>query len=133
MRRYTYRVARGSPPEVTRAGVSAGDELTNLSPESWNTTLYYEDDRFSARVSGAYRSAYITTIPGRNGNDSESTESTFNVDAAASYRWNERMSFPLEALNLTDEVSNQILSPDDRPSFYHEYGTSVFLGFRYTY
>lgn len=113
--------------------VSEGDELTNLSPESYNATFYYEDDRLSARISGAYRAGYITTIPGRNGNASESTEETFNVDAAASYRWNDRMSWTLEALNLTDEVSNQILSPDDRPSFYHSYGTSVFLGFRYTY
>jgi hypothetical protein len=43
------------------------------------------------------------------------------------------MTFTFEALNLTDEVSNQILSPNDRPSFYHSYGTSMFLGFRYKY
>ncbi|MBC7768477.1 MAG: TonB-dependent receptor [Phycisphaerales bacterium] len=123
----------GPGPAFDIIVVEPGAELTNLSPESWNATLYYEDDRFSARVSGAYRSAYITTIPGRNGNASESTESTLNVDAAASYTFNDRMSFTLEALNLTDEVSSQILSPDNRSSFYHSYGTSVFAGFRYTY
>lgn len=113
--------------------VEEGAELTNLSPESWNATLYYEDERFSARISGAYRSSYTTTVPGRNSNASESTESTLNVDAAASYSFNDRMTFTLEALNLTNEASNQILSPDDRSSFYHTYGTSVFAGFRYTY
>jgi len=123
----------GPAPDFDIIVVTPGAELTNLSPESWNATLYYEDDRLSARISGAYRSAYITTIPGRNGNASESTESTFNVDAAASYTFNDRMTFTLEALNLTDEASSQILSPDNRSSFYHTYGTSVFAGFRYTY
>jgi iron complex outermembrane receptor protein len=113
--------------------VAPDAELTNLSPESWNATLYYEDERLSARVSGAYRSSYVTTIPGRNENASESTDSTLNVDAAAAYRFTDHATLTFEALNLTDEVSNQILSPDDRPSFYHSYGSSYFVGFRYTY
>lgn len=123
----------GPAPDFDLIVVVPGAELTNLSPESWNATVYYEDDRFSARVSGAYRAPYVTTIPGRNGNTSESTDSTLNVDASASYSLTDNMTFTFEALNLTDEVSNQILSPDDRPSFYHSYGTSMFLGFRYTY
>ena len=86
-----------------------------------------------ARVSAAYRDEYLTTVPGRNGNTSESTESTLNVDAAASYSLTDNMTFTFEALNLTDQESNQILSPDDRMSFYHTYGTSMFMGFRYTY
>ncbi|HRO02592.1 MAG TPA: TonB-dependent receptor, partial [Terricaulis sp.] len=123
----------GPAPTFPIIVVQSGAELTNLSPESWNATLYYEDDRFSARVSGSYRSSYITTIPGRNGNASESTESTLNVDAAASYTINDNFTMTLEALNLTDQESDQILSPDGRPSFYHVYGTSYFLGFRFKY
>lgn len=107
--------------------------LTGLSEESWNVTLYYEDDRLSARISGAYRSEYLTTIPGRNGNTSESTASTLNVDFAASYRLNDRLRFTLEGLNLTDEVSDQYLSPDDRMSFYHHYGRQFSAGIRFTY
>jgi TonB-dependent receptor len=123
----------GPAPAFPIIVVESGAELTNLSPESWNATLYYEDDRLSARVSGAYRSAYITTIPGRNSNASESTESTLNVDASASYRVSDRMTMTFEALNLTDQESSQILSPDDRMSFYHTYGASYFLGFRFKY
>lgn len=120
----------GPGPAFPIIVVSAGDELTNLSPESWNATLYYDDGRLSARVSGAYRSEYITTIPGRNGNTSESTESTLNVDASASFMVNDNVTLTFEALNLTDQESDQILSPDGRPSFYHVYGTSYFMGFR---
>lgn len=107
--------------------------LTGLSEESWNATIYYEDDRLSARISGAYRSDYLTTIPGRNGNTSESTAATFNVDFAGSYQLSERLRFTLEGLNLTDEVNDQYLSPDDRLSYYHHYGRQVSAGIRFTY
>jgi iron complex outermembrane receptor protein len=109
------------------------DSLTGLSDESWNGTIYYEDDRFSARVSAAYRSDYLTTVPGRNSNATESTSETLNVDFASSYQLSERLRFTFEGLNLTDEVSDQYLSPDDRLSFYHHYGRQFMAGLRFTY
>jgi TonB-dependent receptor len=109
------------------------DSLTGLSDESWNATLYYEDDRLSARISGAYRSDYLTTVPGRNSNATESTAETFNLDFASSYLIGERVRLTFEALNLTDEVSDQYLSPDDRLSFYHHYGRTFAAGIRFTY
>ncbi|MGE0045788.1 MAG: TonB-dependent receptor [Hyphomonadaceae bacterium] len=113
--------------------VTAVADLQGLSRESWNATLYYEDDRFGARVSVAHRSSYLTNIPGRDGNDTEETNGTTNVDASASYAINDNFRLTFEALNLTDEVNDQYLTPDDRLSFYHHYGRQYFLGFRYTY
>lgn len=113
--------------------VTATDDLTGLSRRGWNATFYYEDDRFSARVSGAYRSDYITTIPGRDGNAVEATAETLNVDFSSSYALTDNLRFTLEGLNLTDEVADQFLDPDDRSSFYHHYGRTYSVGFRYTY
>ncbi|MCX7359267.1 MAG: TonB-dependent receptor [Alphaproteobacteria bacterium] len=120
-----YRNANGT--------IAVTAPLTGLSDESWNATLYYEDERLSARISGAYRSDYLTTIPGRNSNTSESTAGTLNVDFAGSYQISERLRFTLEGLNLTDEVNDQYLSPDDRLSYYHHYGRQVSMGIRFTY
>lgn len=106
--------------------------LVGLSEQSWNGTIYYEDDRFSARVSGAYRSGYPTTLPGRNSNATEETGDTLNIDAAARWNVNDRFALTLEGVNLTNEVNNQYLTPDSRLSFYHTYGRSIFLGFRFT-
>ena len=36
-------------------------------------------------------------------------------------------------LNLTDEVNDQFLDPDNRSSFYHHYGRQFMIGFRYTH
>jgi TonB-dependent receptor len=106
--------------------------LLQLSDRSWNATVYYEDDRFSARVSAAYRSEYPTTLPGRNGNATEETTSSLNIDSAARWNVNDRFALTFEGVNLTDEVNDQYLTPDDRLSFYHHYGRSFFVGFRYT-
>ena len=38
------------------------DDLLNLSPRSWNATLYYDDGTFSARVSGSKRSSYLQQV-----------------------------------------------------------------------
>jgi TonB-dependent receptor len=113
--------------------VVATDNLTGLSEQSYNLTFYYEDDHFSGRVSGAYRSDYLTQIPGRNLNASESTAETFNVDTSLSWAFNEHLRVTFEGLNLTDEVNDQFLSPDDRESFYHHFGRQYFLGVRYNY
>jgi TonB-dependent receptor len=114
-------------------GVTAIDDLTNLSRRAYNATLYYEDEVFSARVSAAYRSKYPTTIPGRDGNTLEATNETFNVDAAASYAVSDNVRLTFEGINLTDEANDQYLTPDDRLSFYHHFGRQYFLGVRYSY
>ncbi len=113
--------------------VTYSGQLTNQSEESYNLTLYYEDDRFSARVSSAYRSSFPTNLPGRDGNATEETAESFNVDAAARLNLTDRLAVTFEGINLTDEARYDYLTPDNRLSFYHTYGRSYFLGLRYTY
>ena len=111
-------------------------DLVNLSPESWNATLYYEDDRFSARVSGAFRDTYIQNVPGRNGNNVEGKMETFNLDASASYNLTDDLEITLEALNLTDEENHQYVGDGaDRQStsVYHHTGRQIYLGARYRF
>ena len=46
---------------------------------------------------------------------------------------NDNFALTFEGVNLTDEANDQYLSPDNRSSFYHVYGRSLFFGARYTY
>jgi len=107
-------------------------DLINLSPESWNATLYYEDDRFSARVSGSARDAYIQNVPGRNGNALEGKFDTFNLDASASFALTEDVDLTFEAINLTDEFNHQWVGNDSRQStsVYHHTGRQYYIGAR---
>lgn len=86
------------------------DDLLNLSPKSWNATLYYDDGKFSARLSAAKRSAFLTRVPGQNNNDVEGKNGTMNVDISMSYKFDERLEFTLEGVNLTNEPNDQFIS-----------------------
>jgi iron complex outermembrane receptor protein len=114
--------------------VVATDSLTGLSEDAYNATLYFDNQTFSARVSAAYRSDYLTTIPGRDGNNVEGTAETLNIDFSTSYDFSDNFSLTLEALNLTDEVQDQwVDSVGDRLSFYHHQGRQYYLGARFKY
>lgn len=111
-------------------------DLINLSPQSWNATLYYEDDKFSARISGSAREGYIQNVPGRNGNNIEGKLDTFNLDASASYQLTEQVKLTFEAINLTDEFNHQFVGDGlDRQStsVYHHTGRQYFFGARYRF
>ena len=114
--------------------VVATNQLTNLSRQSYNATLYYEDDRISTRVSASKRSKYFTRIPGQEaGTDVDGTNGTFNVDASFQYTWNGHLKFTVEGVNLTDEFQDQFNDSSNRVSFYHHTGREFLVGFRYTY
>ncbi len=116
--------------------VRPDESLVNLSENTVNLTLYFENDKFGARVSLADRDDYLTSVPGRNGTYVERTEGTKNVDVSAHYNFNEQLKLTFEGLNLTNEAENQRLDatvlPANVVSYYHETGRQFFLGLRYT-
>jgi len=111
------------------------NDLINLSPEAYNGTLYYEDDRMSARVSASFRQEYLQNVPGRNGNLIEGKSDTLNWDVSASYNLTEQISLTFEGLNLTDEENHQYVGDDTRQStsVYHHTGRQMYLGARYRF
>ncbi len=109
-------------------------DLTNLSKHAYNATLYFENPRFSARIAGSYRDDYLTTVPGRNGNDVEGTAETFNLDFSAALTVTKGFELTLEALNLTDEFQDQWVQQDaSRLSYYHHQGRTYLLGARFSF
>jgi TonB-dependent receptor len=114
--------------------VAAKDDLTGLSKSAYNATLYWENEKFSARVSAAYRDDYLTTVPGRNNNDVEGTIETMSIDASSTFTVNDNLDLTLEALNLTDEFQDQYVdSAGNRLSYYHHQGRQYLLGARYKF
>jgi TonB-dependent receptor len=130
-----YTHVKSSIQYVNGAGVVvATNDLTGLSRESYNATVYYEDDKLSARISMAYRSKYLTRVPGQEaGTDVDGTNSTFNLDTSVQYTWNDHLKFTFEGINLTDEFQDQYNDSSNRLSFYHHTGREFLFGFRYSY
>jgi len=130
---YTYVDSEIQYLSSTGAPAATGP-MVGQSKEAWNATLYYDNQKFSARVSAAYRSGYLNQIPGREGSDVEGTKATTTVDASLTYNFNDNFSVSLEGLNLTDEWTDMwIDSGGDRSISYTHTGRQYMLGFRYKF
>lgn len=117
---------------VTATGAnSLLTDLTGLSKNAYNGTIYYDTGKFSARVSVAHRDGYLTTVPGRNNNDVEGTRGTTNIDAMGSWKYNDYLEFVLEGVNLTNQANNLYLSSTgNRSVLYTKTGREYFVGVR---
>ena len=120
------------PGSATTPQTTGKAPFLNVSPQALNGTLYYETDRFRARVSVAHRKGYSTNYPIAAGscnpglsvlpadpsvegtacdsplvNDFIFSGATTNVDASMSYQITDFLTFTLEGLNLTNQASQR--------------------------
>ena len=109
------------------------DDLTGLSRNSANATLYYEDKLISARVSGAYRSGYMSDAVGTQGVDSQGTNKTFNLDASVQINVTKQIKLTFEGVNLTDQYQDQYVDSRNLLSVYHHTGREFLVGVRFNY
>ena len=120
--------------DVANSDITFVNDLVNLSPTSYSATLYYDDNRFSARVSTAFRESYLQRVPGQNGNDVEGKRDARSVDFTMSYKYDDHLTLTFEAVNLTDSFNAQYVdSYRDSTSVYHHTGREYFVGARYKF
>ena len=108
-------------------------KLVGLSEDSWNLTLYYETDRYGARISANSRDDYVTRVPGRNGNGTESTSGSTHTDVSAFYHINDNWTATFEIVNLTDEEERLFvtgLGDMDLVREWNHTGRQMFFGVR---
>jgi TonB-dependent receptor len=142
----TYILDPGSTSSPVRPAVMQTGPFLGASPKSANFTVYYETQRWSARVSMAYRSGYVTTYPISSGacspgvcatpliNDFIGSGSTKNYDAMITYNLSEHFALSLEGLNLTNQTDDRWVYQADRlAAQYSSPGRQYFMGFRYQY
>lgn len=121
------------------------NQLVNLSPNSYNATVYYDDGKFSARISSSYRDGYISEVLSQSnvwdldGNqlataDVTGKNSVRNVDFNMSYRFTKKLTATFEAVNLLDTPDSRYVDSNlqlaDR---YTVSGRQYTLGVRYKF
>lgn len=131
---YTYVKSKIEYVVSPTSAVTITDDLLNLSPKSWNATLYYDDGAFSARVSASKRSSFVTRVPGQNNNDVEGKNSTVNVDMSVTYKINNQWEVSFEGSNLTNQANDQFISRlRDSVVVNNVTGREYLLGVRYKF
>lgn len=122
-------------PAVVPGGALINETRTStlfgVSKQAYNGTLYYEDDKFSARASVSYRSGYVDQNSG-TGNIFEGYNSTINVDASVRYKITEQIELSLEGVNLTDEYRDRWTDEDANRNYeFNHFGRTILFGARY--
>lgn len=125
----------------------------NTSPDAFNATLYYENDAWSLRFSGAYRKRYVNRFPLAAGTCSVGTttnagaacnapvfadfgynEDQFNLDAAFGLNVTKFARFTLEARNLTNQPQYRTMYAANPVSqTYGSTGRIITAGLRLTF
>ena len=99
-----YIVRPDNPSTPANEFIGDTADFTGLSPRAHNITLYYDDPKFSARVSAAHRSSYIQAVLGDiNGHDYTRVNGSTNIDFSLSYNLTPHLRLSIEGQNLTDE------------------------------
>ena len=99
-----------------------------LADKAYNVTLFYENDRFQARVSYNYKDKYVEGIGyemypiWRAGYG--------QTDVSVSYNLNDRTQLTLEGINVTDEVTKGYTMDPSFPTMYELSGRRFTLGVR---
>ena len=123
---YTYQKDKG----FSQRNLIDGSALSfpGLSRESYNYSLYFENEAFSLRASYNWRSSWLITALGR-GNLPEFNRAYGQVDASAGYNITPSLSLFLEGINLTNEQLVQENAPA-RPIQFETFGKRYFFGVR---
>lgn len=114
--------------------VSAGD-MTGLSENSYNMTVFYEQDNYGLRVSANNRDDYLLSIPGGNGHVAEMKYGPTHIDFSSFYNVSDNLTLTFEVINLTDEVERIYGTGDGTMDLTREInhtGRQLFVGVRYS-
>ncbi|MFL6575349.1 MAG: TonB-dependent receptor domain-containing protein, partial [Povalibacter sp.] len=99
-----------------------------LSNVSYNTSIYYENERFNARASYNWREEWLITPAGR-GSLPEFNEDYGSLDASASVNITEGLTFFLEGVNLLNAQRIENNNPYRRIGN-ETFGKRYFVGLR---
>jgi iron complex outermembrane receptor protein len=137
-------IVSGSITDSEVVGEKGSDpiDLPGLSKKVLNTTLYYENSGFEARVSSRYRSDFLGEISGLSmSRQTVNVNGELVVDAQLAYHFDENNYAPLDGLsllfqvtNLTDEPFSTYHNGDARQvKDYQVYGRNFMAGFNYKF
>ena len=114
---YTYSDAKSD----------AGDPIPGNSKHALNLTGYYENDWASFRLSYNYRSSFFINIDRAAPLNQKATQS---LDASASIKVTDNISFTADAVNLTNDKIEQYSGTEDRFRAIYDNGRQFYIGAR---
>jgi len=106
--------------------------IEGLSPRVLSATLFYDwDDKFSARFSSRYRSAYLSQQIAIGDSQSAYFEEETIFSAQMSYNFTENLQAVVSADNITDEPNISYFGDTVRTGTIQYFGRTIYFGVNY--
>lgn len=102
--------------------------MPGLAEKAYNVTLYYDNDRFDARVSYNHKGEYVESI-GYNMYPIW-RDAYGQIDAAVGYRISDNLKLSLKGINLADEETTGYAMDPSFPTMYERSGRRISLDIR---
>jgi TonB-dependent receptor len=131
----TYITRVDNPRTTANEQLTEEANFIGLSPDAYNLTVYYEDKKFSARVSATHRSSFIRDVlRNANGSDHSFADPSTRVGLSMSYNVTPQLRLSFEAQNLTDEPLRYGKDTERNDTLlYGKSGRSYVLGANYKF
>lgn len=107
--------------------------LPGVSEDTANFIVYYEAEKFGARLAYNYRSDFFTLSTGTFSGDDRFVASADRLDLSTSYAFNEDLVLQAEIFNLTDERRQEYQGVVARMRDIRYTGRTYTLGVRYRF
>lgn len=119
---YTY--ADGKQTSLVTNG---DDRLVGTSKNTYSASAYFENSKFSARVSYTYRSAFFS---GLDRNSAFSQDAIGDLAASLQYTLNDMFSFSLDGQNLNNPTLKYYSLNKDQPRAFYKNGAQYYFTVR---
>ncbi|AVR95843.1 hypothetical protein C9I28_08960 [Pseudoduganella armeniaca] len=125
---YTYADGEERAKAPKSACADLGDcNMIGTSKNSYNASVFYENDRFSARLNYSFRSAFLN---GLDRNSAIYQDDVGTVSASVNYNLTENLTLSLEGKDLNDPLLKSYASSKDQPRAFYKNGKQIFFGIR---
>ena len=119
---------------LDEAELDSGREMVNVSKDSYNFTLYWEGEKFQARITNSYRGEYYSNINSDNPWQNRVVDDSNYVGVSASYDVTEQLKITFKGVNITDESKHEYETEGvARLVLDHSAGASYFVGASYKF
>ena len=122
---YTY-----ADGKQTSRVTNGEDRLVGTSKNTYNVGGYFENERFSARVTYTYRSAFFS---GLDRETAFSQDKIGSLAASLNYTFNDSISFSLDGQNLNNPTLKYFASNRDQPRAFYKNGAQYYLTARFKF
>jgi iron complex outermembrane receptor protein len=125
---YTYADGKETGKAPKSACADLGDcSMIGTSKNSYNASVFYENDKFSARVNYSFRSAFLN---GLDRNSAIYQDDVGTVSLALNYNLTENLTLSFEGKDLNDPLLKSYATTREQPRAFYKNGKQFFLGVR---